>query len=288
MPSLARSPALLAEHGTRAGYRGGCRCDACRMAEREYARRRYRLQAYGQWQPFTDATPVRDHVRHLMARGIGASRVATLARVSRSSVSHLLYGDPARGEMPSRRIRTGTAQRLLAVRFSEANLAAGTAVEAAGTRRRLQALIATGYSGRSLAARLVMEPAHLYRILSGRPAVMAATACRVRELYDRLWGQPPPQGTRGERISAAKARAHAARRGWPPPLAWDDDTIDDPGSSPGPWRRSGRRRSRDLAADARELAACGYTRTQVAQRLGISRDALDKAISRAAHRERAA
>jgi transcriptional regulator with XRE-family HTH domain len=288
MPSLARPPAQPAEHGTRAGYRGGCRCDACRQADREYARRRHRLKAYGRWQPFTDATPVREHVRRLMVRGIGANRVAALAQVSRSSVGHLIYGDPARGEAPSRRIRTGTAQRLLAVRFSEANLAPGAPVEAAGTRRRLQALIAVGHSGRSLAARLDMEPAHLHRILSGRPAVTAATARRVRGLYDRLWDQPPPQATRGERISAAKARAHAARRGWPPPLAWDDDAIDDPDARPEPWQRSCLHRSRDLVADARELAARGYTRTQAAQRLGISRGALDKAISRAARRERAA
>lgn len=288
MTSLARPPAQSGQHGTRAGYRDGCRCEPCRQADREYARRRYRLKAYGRWQPFTDATPVREHVRQLMACGIGAARVAALAQVPRSSVGHLLYGDPARGEAPSRRIRTATAKRLLAVRFSEAYLAPGTAIEAAGTRRRLQALMATGWSGRSLAKQLAMEPGHLHRILGGRPAVTAATARRVRELYDRMWDQPPPEATRGERISAVKTRAHAARRGWPPPLAWDDDTIDDPDARPQPWQRPTRRRSDDLVADAAELGGLGYTRAQMAQRLGISRDALDKAISRAGRRERAA
>src|SRR6266536_5240977 len=70
VPRLARSPAQPGEHGTRAGYRGGCRCEPCRRADREYARRRYRLKAYGQWQPFTDAAPVREHVRRLMSLGI--------------------------------------------------------------------------------------------------------------------------------------------------------------------------------------------------------------------------
>jgi hypothetical protein len=133
-----------------------------------------------------------------------------------------------------------------------------------------------------------MEPAHLSRILRGRPTVSGATTRRVRDLYDDLWDQPPPQSTWGERISAAKARGHAARRGWPPPLAWDDDTIDHTGASPQPWRRPDRGCSLDLAAEARELAAWGYARTQAAERIGVSRNTLDKAISRAARRERAA
>jgi transcriptional regulator with XRE-family HTH domain len=288
VPSLARSPAQPGEHGTRAGYRGGCRCEPCRRADREYARRRYRLKAYGQWQPFTDAAPVREHVRRLMSLGIGAARVGDLAKVPHSSVGRLLYGRPGHGEPPSRRVRTAAAQRLLAVRFSEASLAPGVAVDAAGTRRRLRALVAVGWSGRALAARLAMEPAHLSRILRDRPTVSGATARRVRELYDELWDQPPPQSTRGERISAAKSRAHAVRRGWPPPLAWDDDTIEQPEASPQPWRRPSGGRSLDLAAEAAELAAWGYTRSQAAERIGVSRNTLDKAISRAARRERAA
>jgi hypothetical protein len=104
-----------------------------------------------------------------------------------------------------------------------------------------------------------------------------------RDLYDQLWDQPPPQATRGQRISAAKARAHAARHHWPPPLAWDDDTIDQPGTQPARWQRTRTHRSRDLAAEAAELTTWGYTRTQAAQRLGVSRGALDKAISRATH-----
>lgn len=223
-----------------------------------------------------------------MTHGIGAARVAHLAKVSRGSVGRLLYGRPAGGEPPSRRIRTTTAERLLAVRYSAAGLAPGVAIEAAGTRRRLQALVAVGWSGPALATRLPMQPAHLSRILRGRPTVSAATARRARELYDELWDQPPPQSTRGERISAAKARAHAARVGWPPPLAWDDDQIDDPSAAPQPWRRPSLRPSPDLAAEAAELTAWGYTRTQAAERIGVSRNTLDKAISRAARQERAA
>lgn len=273
--------AQLPVHGTRACYRRGCRREECRQAERDYARQVARLKAYGRWQPFTDAAPVREHVRGLMASGLGAARIAALAGISRGTLSHLLYGDPARQLPPSRRIRASAAQQLLAVRPCLDNLASMAAVDAAGTRRRLQALTVTGWSGRMLAGLLPMEPSNLNAILRGRPAVSAATARRARQLYDELWDQPPPERTRGERISAARARGHAARHHWPPPLAWDDDTIDDPAARPHPWRRARTQRSRDLAADAAELTACGYTRTQIADRLGVPRTTLDQAIRRA-------
>jgi transcriptional regulator with XRE-family HTH domain len=279
---------LAAPCGTRVAYRRGCRCPACRAAERDYARQVARLKAYGRWQPFTDAAPVRAHVRHLMGYGIGAIRIAALAGVSGSTVVHLLYGDPARGEPPGRRIRPAAAERLLAIHPVPQNLAATAAVDATGTRRRLQALTAGGWSGRTLAARLPMEPAHLNRILRGRPTVAAATAGRVRQLYNQLWDQPPPEHGRGQRISAAKARSHATRQHWPPPLAWDDDTIDDPAAQPHPWRAARRRSSAALAADAAELATDGYTRAQAAARLGVSRNTLDQAIRRMSRPGRAA
>src|SRR5260370_42229854 len=93
-----------------------------------------------------------------MGYGIGAARIATLAGVPRSAVLHLLYGDPARGEPPGRRIRIGTARRLLAVCPLPENLAATAAVDAAGSRRRLHALGAAGWSRRGPATPPPSQP----------------------------------------------------------------------------------------------------------------------------------
>ncbi len=77
-------------------------------------------------------------------------------------------------------------------------------------------------------------------------------AQRVAAAYDALWDRPPPQRTPREREEAAAAETHARRRGWAPPLAWDDEEIDLQDARPAEgWKRSGRTsvRSADLAED---------------------------------------
>ncbi len=118
-----------------------------------------------------------------------------------------------------------------------------------------------------------------------REHVRTGTAKAVQNLYDQLWNRPPAAADHRARISASGARRYAEAHGWPPPLAWDDELIDDPAAGPAPgWRRrDGRlRRSADIAEDAAELQRQGFSRRQVAARLGVTRAALEKAISRSA------
>ncbi|WP_295694431.1 hypothetical protein, partial [Lapillicoccus sp.] len=56
-----------------------------------------------------------------------------------------------------------------------------------------------------------------------RDRISARAWRQVRQVYDRLSMTPGPSPT---------ARARAAARGYAPPLAWDDDTIDDPRALP--------------------------------------------------------
>jgi hypothetical protein len=183
---------------------------------------------------------------------------------------------------PARRVCSHVAAALLAVSAGGSAPADGARVDATGTRRRLRALCAAGWSGPALAERLGMEPSGLYLTLTSRALVRAATARAVRALYDELWDEPPPQGTRSERISAAKARGHAARMGWPPPMAWDDDAIDDPAASPADgWQRPARLRPAEVAAEARDLMRWqGLTPALAAGRLGVSPRALGVILRR--------
>lgn len=220
------------DHGTRLGYiRDRCRCRDCRDANAAYQASIDRLKAYGRWDPLTDAEPVRAHVRHLMASGMGWQRVARLSGVSTGAMTKILYGKlmpDGRRRPPTKRVRHETAQRLLAVRPDLDLLGAKAVIDGTGTRRRLQALVAAGWSQLKLAQNLGMTGANLGRVINHGDQVHAATARAVRELYDQLWDVAPPEVEHRDKIAASRARSLAVRKGWMPALAWDDDSIDDP------------------------------------------------------------
>jgi len=222
------------EHGTRLAYiRDECRCRPCRDANAAEQARVDRLRAYGQWAPLVDAEPAREHVRALMAAGMGWQRVGRTAGVSSGAMSKLLYGrtrDDGTLRPPTRRVRPEVAARLLAVRVTLDTLGGKAIIDPAGTRRRLQGLIACGWTITALSTRLGMTPSNLGRVVRSDDRVHAGTARKVRDLYDELWDQRPNEHDHRTRISAARARGMAARHGWLPPLAWNDDEIDDPGA----------------------------------------------------------
>ncbi|MFC4333883.1 helix-turn-helix domain-containing protein [Salininema proteolyticum] len=267
-------------HGTRRVYRRGCRCRPCRDASARYERDRVRQIAYGRWEPYVDAEPIRHHVNRLQASGLGWERIADLAGVSRSVVSTLLFGSPARGREPTQRIRPHSARRLLQVRPSVDHVADTALVDVTGTRRRLQALVAIGWSQARLAVRLDMHLSSLSRIMNVRHTVTASTARAVRSLYDQLWSTPPPQVEWRDKIAASRSRNVAAARGWAPPMAWDDDEIDDP-SATAHGAAVRLRGARNVPEDVAWLADNGESELAIASRLGISIEAVRKALYRA-------
>lgn len=214
---------MTIDHGTlTAVAHHGCCCPPCRATGNRYQNHRSRQIAYGQWQPYVDATPVREHVRKLQTAGLGAQRIASLANISVGAMWRLLYGDLHRGTPPSKRMRPATAAAILAVRVNIDTLDPRVRIDSAGTRRRIQALATLGWSLAYQAERL-SRAASNYRAILAKRSVTAATARAVRDLYDQLSMTPAPPG-----YSAAAARGHAQRQGWLPPLAWDDDLIDLP------------------------------------------------------------
>lgn len=96
-----------------------------------------------------------------------------------------------------------------------------------GSCRRIRALVALGYTQQILSKESGLDPSWISKLAMNnrRQRVNADTAMRVNELYDRLSMTPGPS-------EAARNRAH--RKGWMPPLAWDDDTIDSPEAQPNP------------------------------------------------------
>ena len=268
-------------HGTRACYvHDHCPCGPCRQANTAYANSRARQIAEATFHPdrasFVDAGPVRDHVRSLMAAGMGRRTVATAAHVPQSTLYRLLYGTtgPDGQLVPSRRIGRRTADALLAVRLT---LAAGVRVDQTGTARRLQALFARGWSGTKLATRLGMLRSNFTPLLHGTRPVTVATRTNVAALFDELWNADPPLETRADRVAASRARRTASRLGWVPALAWDDDTIDDPTAQPQRGSTTARVTLVDQVVD---LASLGCCLPEISQRLQRSERAIRNLLHR--------
>lgn len=97
-------------------------------------------------------------------------------------------------------------------------------VHAIGTARRLRALAALGWDLADLADRLGVNTRRVHHLQAmGSPTVYRTTADSVRRVYDALSMTVGPSG---------KTARIARRNRWPPPLAWDDDTIDNPTARP--------------------------------------------------------
>ncbi|MCH8613436.1 helix-turn-helix domain-containing protein [Arsenicicoccus dermatophilus] len=281
MPAPCLHTHTTHQHGTHACYvLDRCRCQPCRAAAAEYERKRVRRNAYGRAN-LIDAGPVRDHVHALQAAGLGRRRIAELAGVSSSVLTNLLY--PTADREQSSRVTRATAEKVLAVRAAPAAAAAGARVSSVGTRRRLQALVAVGWSQAKLAERLGVTRSAINHIVAGASGhVTNATAQAVICLYDELWDQAPPQGNHRDRIAASRTRSYAKARGWAPPLAWDDDAIDDPSatadlgdSTPMPGRAG------THIEDVECLASSGAGREETAARLGVEWESVSRACVRA-------
>ena len=91
-----------------------------------------------------------------------------------------------------------------------------------GTRRRLQALGAIGWTAADIAAEtgLTSHSVHDIRGRAGRLWVSSAAAQAIADVYEQLCMTPGPS-----RVTRLRGRDY----GWLPPLAWDD--IDDPSES---------------------------------------------------------
>jgi hypothetical protein len=257
---------------------------ARRARRTAWDRHKRRMVAYGRWTPpYVDAGPARQRLRELQAAGIGWRRAAELAGLDKSIVSSILYGKTERE--PARRIRPRTEAAILALQPSADLARPGAKVAATGTHRRIQALVAAGYPLAEIARQLGKDPRGFGRLLE-QPTVVKSTAESVQRLYQQIWDQPPPQDGFRPQTRAEQARRLADRRGWAPPLAWDDEDLDRPEGRPAEgWQRKslrGSARAAVLSEDAFWLMRqLGLTREQAAERMGVRLDILNRAISQA-------
>lgn len=244
-----------------------CRRPECLDRERSYETRRRRHIGYGTWQPYTDAQPVRDHIDMLRTAGATIPGITEAANVANATIARILYGE--RGRNPATKMRTEAAAKILAVRPEDCPVADGVRIDATGTRRRLQALVAMGWPFTALGPEFGLHP-RPFTDLARATTCTAGTARKIATGYRRLATTPP--GDRGIPAPVqALARRVAARNNWVSPAAWDniDDPNEKPEACPPPGLPTQAKRAAVRNIEIRHLAACGESEEQIAIRLGL-------------------
>jgi len=256
------------KHGTTTAYlQHGCRCQTCKVSQSRH-QKRYRLDRQRGVQRLVDAQPLRDHVDALTAAGMSQWDITIAAGwKSRNALA-----DAYRRE----RVTPATLARVLAVTAPPVTRRNGY-VDATGSRRRLQALAVMGYSTRRIAEMLGnLDPQTYQYIQSGRTrSVRRRTAESISELYERIWDERGP---------SKRTSALALRKGWAPPLAWDDDDIDNPDARPQGqgWAPRSQSQREALLEDYHDTWDYHGGDIEIAaSRLGMRPESLERALHRA-------
>lgn len=197
--------------------------------------KRYQLdRAQGVPRSFVPAAPLLAHLERLSeVTAVSMTTLADIAGVSPDVVSKWHRGT-------RHTARRATAARIRAL-TPEAVLAAAPAlglVPRVGTTRRIRALLAIGWRHQDITAAMgTGRPSGV--VLNQRgDLVKRCTHDAVVRAYDALWARPGPSDL---------TRRRAAASGYAPPLAWDEDTIDDPTAAP-------QTHAPDVDADVDEIA----------------------------------
>lgn len=200
-----------------------------------------------------DSRPVAEHLKRLSAANISFPRIGELAGLAPSTVFNAICKP---------RVQARTAQKILAVPVPSTarphrnkNLA-----PAIGTKRRLQALVAMGYTNQELANLVDYPECQFPKLLFTKKWVSVEVAKRAEDVFNRLQLVPPADG-----IHARRARARAKRKGWVPPLAWDEDEIDDPNAVPHVFKQ----KRVSVTEQFRELKELGVSDQAIVDRLNL-------------------
>lgn len=203
----------IPEHGTANRYSYGCRCKPCtRAATRADAERKLaRLSGRPRQIP---ADPAAEHARALLTRGLTLAQIGRESGLQASTIRRLVHGQKT--------ILAVNAAKVLGVPLN-VRVSLGD-VPAVAATRRVRALYALGHLNWVIAQEAGVSRDTVCSLASGQWATLKVAADDgIRAAYDRL------SMTTG---TSAKTKKLAEQNGWAPPLAWDDETIDDPKAVP--------------------------------------------------------
>ncbi len=189
-----------------------------RANNRRYAQARRSGLRDGSWRFREPADIAREHVARLRGWGLSVRAIAATSGLSESVVAPLYWPNHGAHRLW---VLPATLDALAAV-TSPLQAPAWAHVNAAGTRRRIGALMAIGWSQQEISQRLGVTRQAVSQ-MKRADKVSVANALLIARVYDELSMTP---GT------DARAKTWASAAGYASPLAWDDDSIDDPAATP--------------------------------------------------------
>lgn len=180
-------------------------------------RKKWRYDVHRGVHRLIDSGPTREHIAGLLDQGASVRGIAEAAGISPSVVSRLRLGRQPSIRRPVAAALGNVTMTAIVGRPNGAGF-----VPNLGARRRIQAMLAIGWRHEDINAATG----------KGRSQVILAQAGdwisrdnhdAIARAYAQLAGRPGP---------SAATRGRAAKLGYAPPAAWDDDTIDDPAALP--------------------------------------------------------
>ncbi len=180
----------------------------------DYARRHYQLSRAGEWAPFTDTGPVREHLQVLREAGVTLEQIGGVAGVSVATLSRAAK-EP--------RMTSAAADAIMAIPVPAAH---PDERPGAVVAERLRTLVADGRTLVQIAEATGLSERALQRQMHEQVPPMRGTVEAIDRAYDQLIVEDP-----GDGYIAARARARAERAGWqpstapPPPKADIDDVA---------------------------------------------------------------
>ncbi len=251
--------------------RYNCRRPECVERKNAWARERQRAIREGTWQPRVDATPVRQHIQTLIAQGVTIGAIAASVGVERDNIVDFTHK-----RRPGRGLRHTTSPELAAkiLALTPDTISNGR-VDATGTHRRIQALVAIGWPLLHIARQIGMNEQRPEQILRTQ-RVYVTTRDQISDGYERV-AQMRPEDHAVPKHKARHSRDRAKANRWPTPAYWADrmDVIDDPDFEP----LYGVTQRLIIAQEANWIMRYGgLDRTTAAQRLGVSKAYIDHAF----------
>lgn len=210
----------LPPHGTYARANGRprdgikpCPCEPCRAEDRACRKQRRYLAETGR-SCNVDAAPAVAHLRMLLDAGDSLLNISRTLDYAYRPLKRLIAG-----QQPS--LRRARAEQILAL---QPGVPLTGVIDAVGSMRRIQALVAARHSLRTIVAESKVSLAVLSPVINGQQkGIERKTAARIAMAYQRL----------GDTFgTSARSANRAAREGWALPACWDGIDIDDPAAFP--------------------------------------------------------